>query len=187
MSAIENMLSRVSVPRLGEPAPTSGQLETMLQCALRAPDHGQLRPWRFLVIEGEARKELGEIFAEARKRLKPEITTEELDKIRLKPLRAPVIIVGIAKVTEHEKIPAIEMTLSMGAAVEHIMLAAHDMGFGAMWRTGAMAFDPYVKQQLGCDEMDEIVGYVYLGTIAGNVKAVPALAVSDFAEHWKGR
>ena len=65
MQALDLLLNRVSVGRLLEPAPDAAQRELMFRAALRAPAHGQLRPWRFITVDGEARARLGELFAEA--------------------------------------------------------------------------------------------------------------------------
>ena len=64
MDALELLLKRVSVPRLQDPAPTAEQLNLMLRAALRAPDHGQIRPWRFVTVQGDDRKALGKLFVE---------------------------------------------------------------------------------------------------------------------------
>ena len=78
MEAYEALVNRVSHARLGEPAPTAGQLERLFRVALRAPDHGQLRPWRFLTVEGEARQQLGELFARALNAEQPDASPEAL-------------------------------------------------------------------------------------------------------------
>jgi nitroreductase len=146
----------------------------MLDAAMRAPDHGKLRPWRFLVLRGDARARFGALMAESLKRRDPTAPPPLLEKERVKPLRAPLIVVVAAEIVEGHKIPAVEQLLAAGAAAQNLQLAAHALGFGAVWRTGAPAYDPFVKQALGFKVSDAIVGFMYLGTPDVHASAAPA-------------
>ena len=173
MDALEALTTRVSVARLKEPGPTAEQLDRILRAAVRAPDHGVLRPWRFLVLRDEHRQRLGELFAEALRHDQPGLDEAALQRVREKPLRAPVMIVAMAKVDPESRIPEQEQVIATGAAVQNMMVAAHAQGIGAMWRTGAMARHPVVKRGLGLAERDIIVGFVYLGTPVENPPPPP--------------
>jgi nitroreductase len=174
MNTLSALQSRVSVPRLEEPGPTSEQLDALLRAAMRAPDHGLMRPWRFFVLAGNDRHRLGDIFERALCRRQPEADEQAREKARTRPLRAPVVIVAVAEVQQdNPRIPAIDQIMSTAAAVQNMMVAAHEMGVGAMWRTGSWALDPGVKEGLGFAEKDEIVAFLYLGTPAGAVKSIP--------------
>src|ERR1700761_8759734 len=96
--ALATLLSRASVKLLGEPGPDDEQLKIIFEAAVRAPDHGKLRPWRFFVIRGEARKRLSELFVEGLKRREPGANEDLIEKEREKPLRAPVTIAVVAKI-----------------------------------------------------------------------------------------
>jgi nitroreductase len=185
MDAIEALTSRKSVAMLEEPAPSKDELETLFTAAVRAPDHCRLRPWRFVVIEGEGRNKLGNVFAEALKKREPDSTEAMQEKTRGKPLRAPMIIAVIAKVQDHPKVPHVEQILSAGAAAQNIMLAAHAMGYAGIWRSGSPCFDPHVKEALGAFDKDQIVGFLYLGT-ASRMMPLPQEPVADYVEHWSG-
>ena len=100
MDAINLLLKRVSVPRLQEPAPNAEQLEIMLRAALRAPDHGQLCPYRFLTIQGDSRHALGELFVEGLLTTTPDADSALIEKTRAMPLRAPLLVLVIATLTE---------------------------------------------------------------------------------------
>ena len=117
MDALELLLNRVSVTRLVDPAPTAAQLDVLLRAALRAPDHGQLRPWRFLTVQGEARTRLGELFADALRLREPDATEEALRQPRKMPLRAPMVLIVIARVLPHPKIPASEQVLAVACGL----------------------------------------------------------------------
>jgi len=174
MQAIDALLSRRSAKMLTDPGPDDGALELLLESAARAPDHGRLRPWRFIVIRGSARERLGELMAEQLRRAQPTASGESLQRERQKALRAPLIIVVAAACQASAKIPAIEQILSAGAAAQNMMLAAGALGFGAMWKTGGAAYDESVKVALGLGRTDSIVGFLYLGTAPAEALPAPA-------------
>lgn len=186
MDAIELLHSRVSCPLLDAPGPTEKQMETLFQAALRAPDHGAIRPWRFLTVSGEGREALGRLFVKAALDDNPQLSDERQHKMRSMPLRAPLVIVVIAAVKEHAKVPAVEQEISAGCAAQNIILAAHAMELGAMWRTGDMAYHPVVKEGLGIGESDSIIGYLYLGT-PKKLRKAPQHNLADYVTEWTGR
>jgi nitroreductase len=184
MDALEALHTRVSSPRLIDPIPTAEELQNIYKAALRAPDHLALRPWRFLVVSGEARDRLGELFAAAAQSDHPEITERELLRERAKPLRAPLLVIAVAVTQAHDTVPEVEQLISTGASVNNMMLAAYSQGIGAMWRTGGMAYHPVVRAGLELSEHERIVGFLYLGQVQGGVRKPPELAVSEFFEEW---
>src|SRR5882757_5242829 len=186
MEAIEALTSRRSPVQFTEPAPDDTALEAILRAAMRAPDHGKLKPWRFIVLRGEARKRFGDVMAEAMKRREAEAPANLIEREREKPLRAPLIIVLAAVIKEGHKIPVIEQLLAAGAAAQNVMLAAHALGFGAAWKTGAPAYDNYVKEALGLAPPDAIVGFLYLGTSAATPAMLPPAELSNFVRNWPG-
>lgn len=185
MQALDLLLNRVSVGRLLEPAPDAMQRELMLRAALRAPDHGQLRPWRFITVEGEARVHLGELFAAALAQ-NPANRPEALDKARAMPLRAPLLILVVARLSEHPKVPQEEQLLSAGCAAHALLLAAQALGFGAVWRTGELAQHPHVLAGLGLQAGERLVGFIYLGSFEGERRVPPPLTPADFVCAWQG-
>jgi len=187
-SLVELLCQRVSSPRLVEPAPNAQELEKVFKSALRAPDHMMLRPWRYLVIAGEARDKLGQLFLKASQSL-AEATGEELnefkiEKLQAMPLRAPMIVVAIASVTEHSKVPNEEQILSCGVGVGYMLVTLQALGYGGIWRTGDIALNKEVCQGLGLKQNESIVGFLYLGTPAGELKSVPELDVDDYVKVW---
>jgi nitroreductase len=185
MNAIEALLSRHSVSKLTTPAPSGEALQNILQAGLRANDHKRLRPWKFLLIEGEARNRLGELFVRAALQKDPSVAPEKQQDIASKTLRAPLIIVAVAHIKDDPKVPEIEQVLATGGAAQLMMLATHAQGFGGVWRTGDMAYNKAVKEGLGLSAKDHIVGFLYLGTAAVAVKPVE-ISVGDYVENWCG-
>ena len=189
MEALQAVITRQSVAPafLGEPAPAGLALERILAAGASAPDHGRLRPWRFIVIRGEARSRLGEVFADALRRRQPDAPEAALEHERARPLRAPLLIAVAAKLDpQHPKIPEIEQILSTGAAVQNLLLAAHAQGFGAKWLTGANAYDEHVKAALGLSGDDRLVGFVHLGTVDGSPPSVPHADARTHTVEWQG-
>ncbi len=184
MDAMEALLSRKSTAQIEEPAPGSEDLEKIFQAALRAPDHGCIRPWRFIYFQGDMRAELGEIFCEALLKERPDATEAVLEKEKNKPFRAPLVIAVIAKVQEQSKIPVIEQILSAGAAAQNIMIAAHALGYAGIWRSGSPCFNDHVRARLGAYGEDQIVGFLYLGT-AKSHPPMPDVPAAEYVMEWQ--
>jgi len=149
---------------LGEPGPSDTELRLIFEAAVRAPDHGKLRPWRFFVVRGEARERLSEMFAAAVKRRDPNATEGQVEKEREKPLRAPLTIALVARVVPGQKIPEIEQVLSAGAAGMNILNAVHALGYGAKWVTGSNCYDPEFRSAFGLCPADQLIGFILVGT-----------------------
>ncbi len=191
MDALTLLHERNSAPKLCEPGPSGKVLSDILKSALRSPDHARIKPWRFLTVEAGARESLGTLFVESAKAAaisnnSPPPSESELEKISRQPLRAPLVIIVIAAIKEHPKVPPIEQILSAGCAAHSILLAAHALGYAGVWRTGIHAYDQRVKSGLGLAPAEAIVGFIYLGTIDGNYKSLAELPVEDYCESWNG-
>jgi len=149
-----------SAATLREPAPGAGQLRDLLRLAARVPDHGKLSPWRFIVLDGEAKAGfVARLEAIAAARPDADKAAGALFKIRIPPLTVAVI----SKVSPGN-IPAWEQELSSGAVCMNLLIAAQAMGFGANWITDWYAYDPAVDVVLGLAPSEHVAGYVHLGT-----------------------
>ncbi|MFJ3524155.1 nitroreductase family protein [Pseudomonas sp. NPDC090203] len=186
MQALDLLLNRVSVPRLIEPAPDAAQREALFSAALRAPDHGGLKPYRFLTVEGEARNRMGELLAQALIDKGGEADEKALEKARSGPLRAPLVVVVIARLQDHYKVPKKEQVITAGCAAHGVLLAAYSMGVGAVWRTGDLAYSPQVAKGLGLSADEEVVAFLYLGTPLNPPREAPKADVADFVSEWQG-
>jgi nitroreductase len=186
MDALELMLSRESAMKLEAPGPSEEELERIFASAVRAPDHGRLRPWHFVVIPEERRAAFGGLMADCLKRRNPAVSDTELQRERDKAFRSPVIVAVAAKVQRGHKIPEIEQIASAAAAAQTIMLAAPALGYGAVWKTGAPAYDATVKRALGLSPEDDIIGFLYIGTRVGGPSPIPRPAAKDFVTTWAG-
>ena len=158
--------TRTSAARLAEPGPSTEELGRLLQAAGRAPDHGRLKPWRLIVLKDSLREAFTAAAAEAKRARLPAMTAEQLAAEREKMNRSPtIVVIGCAVNRAQTKIPEIEQVVAVGAAAQNLFLAAHDMGYGVMWKTGAAAYDPAVKATVGLRPDDHIVAIMHLGAL----------------------
>jgi len=187
MDALAALHNRVSVGVLTDPAPSAEQRDNIFRAALRAADHGNLRPWRFLVIEGQARNRLGEIYLQASEAAAGEsLPQAQRERTLSMPLRAPLVLVAVTRLQEHPKVPFEEQRMSTAGAVQAMLTAAFAQGVGAYWRTGALAENRDVARALGLADNEEISGFIYMGTPAKPPRPAPELAVADFFAGWAG-
>ena len=160
--------SRRSIGNLSIPAPTESQIRAAIDCAVTAPDHKKLQPWRFIVTQGNARHELGRAFlaaAEAQAAQEGETLSEKArQKTYNMPLRAPVIITVVTQMQAHKKVPPFEQMLSAGAAVQNLILALKAQGFSTVWRTGLLCNEPAVKAYFDVSADDYVTAFVYTGS-----------------------
>lgn len=175
------LLERSSEPRLCAPAPDAQILDKAFAAAARAPDHALLRPWRYLVIEGEGLEKLGELFAST---ATDDTPPKKQEKLRNMPRRAPMMIVGIARHIPHPKVPEVEQTMSAAAGMGYLILALQSAGYGAMWRTGALAYDERVQRGLGLEDNEIIAGFLYVGTVSQPKPTVPRPEPAEFVSRW---
>jgi nitroreductase len=164
MDLIAAIQTRSSSGRLAEPGPTPEHLDTLLTAAARAPDHGRLKPWRLIVLKDAVREAFTKAAVEAKRARLPAMTGEQLAAERGKLDRSPtIVVIGCAVNRDQAKIPEIEQVVAVGAAAQNLFLAAHDLGYGVMWKTGAAAYDPAVKAAVGLRSDDHIVAIMHLG------------------------
>lgn len=186
MDAIQALLTRRSRGQLAKPAPPPEVLDKAFACALRAPDHRMLRPWRYLVIQDEALVKLGEVFANASLADRPDIEAAEIERLHKMPQRAPLIVVAITCHRDEAKVPRDEEVLSSGAGVQNFLLALHAQGYAAMWRTGPLASHPVVMAALGLKVGESIAGFIYAGTGLAEAKPQAPLVQEEFVREWRG-
>jgi nitroreductase len=170
-SMIDVLLSRRSVKpqTMTTPGPTSMQLETILTAAARVPDHKKLAPWRFVVLEGDARVNFGEVIAQAliaddAKTGRGPASPVRLETERKRLSHAPTVVAVISRVVETPGAPEWEQVLSCGAACFNMCIAANALGFGTCWLTEWYSYNPDVAKALGCAPNERIAGFVHIGT-----------------------
>ncbi len=164
--SLSRLQSRRSVPPrwLGEPGPSEQEIETLLTVAARVPDHGKLVPWRFILIQGDARRRIGEVLAAAFQADNPGADAEKVAAERERFAKAPLVVAVVSRIVPHVKIPDWEQVLSAGAVCMNLLNGATALGYGASWLTGWAAFDRRVLDALGLAPDERIAGYIHIGT-----------------------
>ncbi len=189
MQVLEAIKTRSSIGKVAEQRPSREEIEKLLEAAIRAPNHYVTNPWRFFVVAGEARNEFGEIMAQflAKKMADPNTpeAQDQLRRERAKPLRAPVLIIVGCSPTRDGKTVEIEEICATAAAVQNILLAVTEMGLGAQWRTGDIAYDVSIKRWLGLRDDDHVVSIIFLGYPAMTPRQSPRKPVSELTK-WMG-
>jgi nitroreductase len=167
VTLLDHLTTRRSLKpdKLGLPGPSADQLQQILTIAARVPDHKKLAPWRFVIFEGQARAQFGEIFAQAslkEDREPPSPVRLEFERNRL--VRAPTVVAVISRIVENPGAPEWEQVLSAGACCYNMCLAANALGFGSCWITEWVSYSPTVRAGLKLADNERIAGFVYMGT-----------------------
>ncbi|EIC83435.1 NAD(P)H nitroreductase [Serratia sp. M24T3] len=174
MDALDLLLNRRSASRLAAPAPSGKVLQNIINAGMRAPDHGALQPWRFVIVENDGLIRFSNLLRSAAE--KDKMDDKAIEKATQAPLRAPQIITIIADIKDSPKVPEWEQVVSAGCAVQAMQMAALAQGFNGIWRTGAWTEHAAVRKAFGCAEKDQIVGFLYLGTpqLKSSTQVIPA-------------
>lgn len=163
MDVFDAIYTRHSQGKVKPDALPHALVEKLLAAAVQAPNHHRNRPWRFVVLTGNARNKLGDVFAASQLDRKPDLPQEAVDKFRGLPLRAPVVIaVGVDKPAD-EKTHEIENIAAVATACQNLLLAAQAEGLAVMWRTGEWARDAKAKAFLGFASDQHLLAYLYIG------------------------
>jgi nitroreductase len=188
-ASLHFLLSRSSVaPKtLVAPGPTAAEIELVVACAMRAPDHAGLRPWRFITVEGDGRQKLAQAFVEIRRRNIPGVRRIELAMTWKKSMLAPTLIAVIARLDpDHPKVPLHEQYISVGAAIHGLLLGVHVLGYGAILLSGNKAKDPLVHSLFRLGARERVVGFVSIGTPSKRIAPKIRPAPLDCLQIWRG-
>ena len=169
------------------PGPDAGELEQILTCAARVPDHKRLAPWRFVLFEGEARRQFGEVLAAAvAEEEKEPPSPARLETERNRFLRAPLVVAVVSRVVPTMGAPEWEQVLSCGAAAQNLCLAANALGYGTCWITEWYAYNATVGRALGLAQNERVAGFVYIGTPKERQDDRERPVLSAIVSRWNG-
>jgi len=168
MSDIINFLQKrrsVTAKNMINGCVVEDDLNNILSCGIRVPDHGALNPWKLIVIKDKARLRIGnDILVKEFKISNPDASVDEIDYERNRFCRASVVIGVLFKPKSHPKIPKWEMELSAGAVCSHLLIAAQSLGYAAQWLTEWYSYnDAMVRELQGDPKTDKIAGFIYIG------------------------
>ncbi len=171
LNVIDALRTRRSIGKL-DGIVEEHELNQLLEAAMLAPNHHVTEPWTFTVVRGDARERLGRRWADA---VAAELPSDapgraaRLESEARKFMRAPLLIIASVR-TDADPVTAVEDFAATAAAVQNILLAAVELGLGAVWRTGGMAYSAIMNEAYGLEASDRIVGIVYVGRPAGEPK-----------------
>ncbi|MGY0057746.1 nitroreductase family protein [Streptomyces sp. LZ34] len=157
MDVVTAVLTRRSHRLLTVPAPSEEEFLYLLRVAATSPDHGHLRPWRWITIRGAARRRLGESFA-------GELPGRQRERSVQKALRAPLLATLVFCPRTGHRVPRWEQLAATSAMTQTLILLLHSRGFGSIWRTGQAVQNPAVRTMLGLSATEELLGWLYVGT-----------------------
>lgn len=186
---IDLIKSRCSVsPKwLGQPGPSPDDIKLIISAAITAPDHDALRPWRFLAISGSARDNLADVFAQAKRLRSPDAEDEDIERERSRARQAPLTLAIIFRpVRDNQKVPVPEQYVSLGAAIQNILLSCQALGFGAKTLSGAKVYEACVRDALGVKPDEELNSFICVGTPQAPRKERPRPLLKDHFTEWTG-
>lgn len=190
-NALIHSRQHVAPRRLVEPGPSGPQVREILGTAAAAPDHGQLLPWRFVLVPADKRERLAEAFGLALQDRDPTATPEQIDNARDKAHRAPFLMLAIARLVgstperDAQRLKSGELAVSdaerlvsLGCAIQNVLLAAHAMGFGSGLTSGQALASPRLRTLFCMHEHEQAVCCINIGTVA---KGKPARLRPDLS------
>ncbi len=165
------------------PGPDSEQLRTILQAAIRVPDHGKLSPWRLVIVGAEQRDRLATLLTDAYRAEKPGAGRLEIDAMIQFAQQAPALVVVMSAPVAGSKIPLWEQELSAGAVCMNLLTAASAIGFVGGWLTGWPAYSDAVRDAFGGPDT-RIAGFVFIGSPARPLEERPRPVYEDVIRNW---
>ncbi len=182
MNVLEFLQTRQSNPYLQGDTPDEKSIDNILKAGMRAPDHGGLTPWRFTVVKDAGLNKLSKAFKSAA--ISDGSDEIKIEKAAKMPFRAPLIIIISTKFQQHVKVPKQEQLIAAGCAAHAMQMAATSIGLGAMWRTGEMSYHPLVKERLGVELHEEIVGFLYIGETSKELPLKNSKAYEEYVNYF---
>lgn len=190
--ALIHSRQNVSPRRLDEPGPSAQQLQDILATAAAAPDHGQLLPWRFVIVPQTQRQRLAEVFGRALVDRDPAANSEQIDKAREKAYRAPFLMLVVASLRDPDaqagqplgrgqrhpastdaEVNDAERLVSLGCAIQNILLAAHAAGWGTGLTSGQAMASPHLRALFSLRENEQAICCINIGTVTQHKPARP--------------
>ena len=153
--------------RLIEPGPEPSQLDALMLAAAAAPDHGELTPWRFILIPEPQRQALGDVFRAALLERDSAATPQQQLDASEKARRAPCLLLAVVDLAPRDKpVPDVERMVSLGCAVQNMLLMARAMGYGSGLSSGKALESVALRRAFGLSEHERAACFVSFGTVS---------------------
>lgn len=175
----------VSPRRFIEPGPNPEQIKTMIDAACAAPDHRRLRPWRFLLIRNDQRTKLADLFEAAARERHGTLNNTQTERAREKAFNGACLIAVVGVIRDDvPDVPLHEQWVSVGAAVQNILLTATSFGFGSMVVSGDKVTTRALQKGLGLSAIEQLLGFVAVGTVSKLPPVPERPTVEDVLSVW---
>ena len=181
LSAVIHSRQTVLPRRLADPAPDAQQLAAILASAAAAPDHGQLTPWRFVIVPAGARGRLADAFGAALIERDSQAGAEQVEQAREKAFRAPLLMLAIGRLTDDDPdIEPAERLISAGCAIQNMLLMAHSMGFAAALTSGKALKSTALRRLFALATAEQALCFINIGTPQRRKPARPRPGVQHY-------
>ncbi|MES2583014.1 MAG: nitroreductase [Pseudomonadota bacterium] len=166
--------------RLVAPGPDTVRLQQILEAAASAPDHGQLRPWRFVMVPDTARVALAQTFGDALLERDPQATAEQVSQAQEKAHRSPCLLLVVVNADCGDTgIDLYERIVSTGCAVQNMLLVATALGYGSALTSGKALKSTVLRTLFGLADGEHALCFISMGTVESRKQSPRQRPVPD--------
>ncbi|MEM7799773.1 MAG: nitroreductase [Chloroflexota bacterium] len=165
------------------PGPDQDELNIILRCATRVPDHAKLTPWRIQVLQADSLTKIGNVIGDLFQNDNPDADQEKVEFERKRLARSPLVLIVSTKIENTKRIPRWEQILSGGAVCQNILVSATALGYASQWLSEWYSYDQRFKNALNIAESDEILGIMHIGTASEKPQERPRPELKDVVEY----
>jgi nitroreductase len=138
-------------------------------------------PWRFIEISETSRKSLGEVFAQCLLERDQSASPIQLQEAREKALRGPLLLLAIANyIDETNEISKEEKLVSLGCAIQNILLSAYALGFGSGLSSGKALQSLRFRSHFHLTDHEDPICFITIGTVTKNKAGRIRPSLSDY-------
>lgn len=184
MITLQSILNRRSQPLIGGEIERD-ELKSILSCALTAPDHKRLRPWRYIVCHPEHKETLTRLIVSSLQETSLDMKENQVEQVRRKLGFAPHVVICLLEINRCCSVPEIEQVLSAGAAIQNMIVAAEALGYKCYWKTGEWAYNMKLRENLSLDPETFITAFLGFGKAAETGGVVKPVERPAYADHFK--
>ena len=140
-------------------------VEDVLNNAIWAPTHGKTQPWRFQVFMNVSKIELSEFLSNLYKNNNKGDSFNEMkyNKLKNRPLQAPVVIAVTMKRDETQRISELEEVEAVACAIQNMYLTCTAYGIGGFWATPKLMYTQEMNEFLSLSSDEKCLGLFYMG------------------------
>lgn len=175
MNILELIQTRRTIHEFKETPVPKEVIEQLLTAATWAPNHKMTEPWEFYVASGATKEQLARLRGELKRAKQADPTSAVAEKVYQKAYTELATVPWVILVAQvlNPKDPHREQEdfLAVGCAIQNIQLAAHALGLGTFWGTGALLDHPETFRLLGVPEGRRAVGLIFVGEPAHPTRA----------------